>query len=376
MARRVLALLHGSVSLGLGLSLPRYIAHARAVREDARGEIAGYLSGAGVLAILLIVGVGLALVTAPHGTAGLLFGESRYGALLVPLYLCLIGLLLHTLCYGYFRGHVHMTAAGTLQVVNQGALHLVPFVVPNLTAGGVLTIVGAGWIVTSGSTMGLIVTRGALRNVRWPVRSVGRYAKELFQYGVPRLPGDLTLVGLFTLPATLAAHVSGIEAAGYVAFGLSALSMLGSLFAPVGLVLLPDATRLAAQGRRDHLRRTVWFLLVAGVGLTTLGVLVVGLAAHHLVTWYLGPAYAGAVPVLRVLMLAAVPYSVYVLMRSVLDALSVRALNSRNLAMGLIVFGVVAVSSGTVSGVSFGVAAAMMVTALLTVRDARTLLRD
>ena len=92
------------------------------------------------------------------------------------------------------------------------------------------------------------------------VKDNREYAKELLRFGVQRVPGDFILMALFALPATIVAHKSGIRAAGFVAFGISMLNVIGSFFSPFGLILLPKAGALLAAGKNRELRRQVWLL--------------------------------------------------------------------------------------------------------------------
>jgi O-antigen/teichoic acid export membrane protein len=371
LARRVLALIQGSVSLGLGVSIPRYVALARATPGGAQSPKC-YLASGLVLAIPTLAAVAAAFALAPGTVAKALLGDAKYTVLLPPLYLCLSGMMLHTLAYGYFRGCLNMAAANSLQVLNQGAAHLAPFALAGFEPSEVFVAVGTIWLVSAGTTLLTALVHD------WPLRSgcsLPRYGWELLRYGAPRMPGDIVLSTLFNLPATLAAHVGTIRDAGYVAFSLSALSLVGGLFAPVGLVLLPGAAAKMARGEQARLRHGLRRLVTAGILMTLAGVVVVELIATPLVQWYLGPAYAAAATPLRLVMLGAVPYVAYVLVRSALDALSVRAINTRNLAVGLVLFALVAWTWHSVNGVVIALSAAMATTGILSLLEIRKLLR-
>jgi O-antigen/teichoic acid export membrane protein len=374
LARRVLALIQGSVALGLSVSLPRHIAAVRAT-DPAAHQPARFLASAIVLALFVLAAVAAVFAGLPGPLALLLFGEQGYVSLLLPIYLCLGGAILHLVAYGYFRGHLNMVAANALQIVNQGLMHLAPFALAGLNARQVFTDIGIGWIFTSGLTLGTVLVRDATPGL-FSVRSLREHGRDLLRFGAPRMPGDITLTVLFNLPASLAAHLGSIVQAGYVAFSLSALSMVGGVFAPIGLVLLPDATRMVARGEKDRLARGMVRLLAVGIGLTAGGILVVELAATPLISWYLGPAYAPAATVLRLVLIGAVPYVCYVLVRSALDALSVKAFATRNLIAGLLVFAAIAAGLHSVNGLAIALSVAFTVTGLLSVWDTRRLLQQ
>jgi O-antigen/teichoic acid export membrane protein len=371
LGRRVLALIQGSISLGLGVSIPRYVALAHAAPGSGPSAKC-YLASGVALALPTLAAVGAAFALAPATVAKALLGDAKYAVLLPPLYLCLCGMMLHTLAYGYFRGHLNMAAANSLQVLNQGAAHLAPFLLTGLAPKGVFAAVGSIWLGSAGATLFAVLVQG--RNRTNPC-TLSTPCRELLRYGAPRMPGDIILSTLFNLPATLAAHVGSIREAGYVAFSLSALSLVGGLFAPVGLVLLPGAAAMVARGEQAKLRRGLKQLVTVGIVLTLAGVGLVELIATPLVKWYLGPAYSEAATPLRLVMLGAVPYVAYVLVRSALDALSVRAINTRNLAAGLVLFALLAWAWHSINGVVIALSAAMATTGILSLLDVRKLLK-
>ena len=113
-----------------------------------------------------------------------------------------------------------------------------------------------------------------------------------------------------------------------------------------------------------------------GLPLVTLGTLAVIAVAPQLVTWYLGPSHISATPIVRITALSAIPYVVYVLLRSPLDALTVRAINTRNLLIGLLTFSVlVSVFPGPLA-VGLALLAALSTVALLSIRASLTQMEE
>src|SRR5439155_778057 len=74
-------------------------------------------------------------------------------------------------------------------------------------------------------------------------------------------------------PGILVAHSADIRVAGMVAFGVAAVSMIGSGLTPISFVLLPVAARLLAAGKVRQLRSEV--VDVVGITLAATLVLVV-----------------------------------------------------------------------------------------------------
>jgi len=165
-------------------------------------------------------------------------------------------------------------------------------------------------------------------------------AGELARYSVPRVPGDLLALVLFAVPGIVVAHVSDITVAGEVAFGIAALGLVASAVFPAGFVLLPVASRLIAAGSVDRLRSQVYGVGRVVIGLILVAIVLFEVFATPIVTIYLGPAFAGSVTTLRILMLGALPWGLYISLRSVIDARHKWPVNALNVGIAFAVFAV------------------------------------
>jgi O-antigen/teichoic acid export membrane protein len=157
-------------------------------------------------------------------------------------------------------------------------------------------------------------------------------------YGIQRVPGDFGLSGLFSLPATFTSHISGITIAGYVAFGTSLLNMIGGLFAPLGLILLPKASQLVANNDFKTLKYYILKILKVTFILTILGVVFFEIFADKIIALYLGNFPSDLVMIARLIVIASLGYTIYVAIRSIIDAYYVRAMNTKNIFISLMFF--------------------------------------
>jgi O-antigen/teichoic acid export membrane protein len=183
------------------------------------------------------------------------------------------------------------------------------------------------------------------------------------------VPGEFALVGLFALPALIALRAHGVVAAGQFSAGLSLLTIVSSVFAPVGLVLLPRASAQAATGDIAGLRHLVVRMLGGGIILVIMAVIVGELLIPPFVGWYFGKDFLPAIPIFRACLLGAIPYVVYVLLRNVLDALDVRALNSRNLIITLAVLMTLCLLRTEIMSMALSLLAALTLLSILSLRD-------
>jgi len=341
LARRTVSLLFPVPVLGLSVGLPRYIGFANG-RGD-QGGAARYYGAAlwciGGAALCCFLAMNLFAKTFAY----LLFGNAGYSYLAFPLSLIVVALCIHTVVCGYFRGHMDMNRANLLQFVNLALVPILSFLVIGSSLSRTLTSIGV--ISTLVSVVGLLKT---------PFRAIAlnnlKEAGELVRYGIQRVPGDFVLMALFTLPATFVAHLKGVQEAGFVAFGISVVSMIGSVFAPVGLVLLPKATTMLARGAHRELKQHVRLILEVTLAISLAIILAIEIWIPHLILLYLGPGFEQIVPVVRTLAFGALPYSLYLVLRNLVDAHHEYGVTAAILTGGLVVFLTASFSVNRLSG--------------------------
>ena len=332
LSRRAISLLYLPLVLGLGIAAPRYIAIAMA------GALPGYSPRsfavatltAGLLPALIVI---VLMNLSPGGASAILFGSTSMSFLVPAATIALAGLTMHSMTYAVFRGRGDMNLANLLQLVNNGIVPVTAFMFVPHYAPTVLTATGVTWMLTSGAALVGVMTRD--RTKETAERPLGDHLRVLLRFGVPRVPGEFALVGLFALPALIALRTQGVVAAGQFSAGMSLLSLVAGVFGPVGLVMLPRASAQAASGDLRGLRRIVLRMLGAGIVLAITAVAIGEFLIPPFVRWYFGKDFIPAIPVFRICLLGAIPYVIYVLLRNILDALDVRAVNSRNLLITL-----------------------------------------
>jgi O-antigen/teichoic acid export membrane protein len=337
LGRRTIGFIQLPALCGMALALTRSVAIARASgREQDEWR---YLDAA--LAVTLITGAAAAwlLLGWARPFAALALGGISMAPLARALAPGIAGLILHGVAYGMLRGRQTMVPANLLQGVNLGLVPLTVFAVPGLSVPQI--IAGIGFSQLGIATIALVAIR--VRGPRLtPARVIAGYAApELLKYGAPRVPGEFALGALNALPVMVAAYYGGAVVAGQVGLGLSLLSMLSSVFAPLGQVMLPSISGRVASGETRGLGREVWLLTSICTGLTALGVILLEALAGWLLPFVFGPGFEGAVYPVRIIILGAVPYVMYVVLRNVLDAVRVAPLNAVNLFTALGAFGVV-----------------------------------
>lgn len=326
--RRTISFLQTVLLFGLGVALVRFVAMARSVPEQV-GLLRTVAKPLGLVCAAVLV----LCAALPETLSELFFGDRGHGALLPPVGLLTVGLLLHALIYSYWRGQLYMHQANLLQVVNLG---VVPCAAmwwgPDLPT--VLWATGAAWCVCSGA--GLVPVLFAKH-----VAPASTERARLLRYGLPRVPGDLVLASLLTVPVYLVNHVNGLGAGAQVAFGLTLVNLASSVYSPLSLLLLPTASGLLAAKRWADLEartaRTAWTALLSAMAMLC----VFQLVASPLLQWYLGPTGEAMVGTSRIVFIGAVFMAVFIALRSLLDAYYAAPRNTFNLlaAFGLFLAG-------------------------------------
>jgi O-antigen/teichoic acid export membrane protein len=309
----------------------------------------------------------LVLNAMPATAAVILFGTATLARLVPPATIALAGIALHSMVYAIYRGRSEMGIANAMQLVNLGLMPLLAFALSRHDAAAVLEATGIGWLAVSAALLVHILYRE--RSGLSHLAQTGRHLRTLLRFGLPRIPGEFALVGLYAIPALIAVRAHGVAVAGQFSAAMSVLTMASGVFAPVGLVVLPIASQQAATGDMASLRRMVRRILGGGILLSIAGVMLGELLIPPLVEWYFGPGFVPAIPVFRICLLGTVPYAIYILMRTVLDAVDVKAVNSRNLIISLVTVIVLCLVNRSIIWMSWSLVAALSLLGALTLRD-------
>src|SRR5262249_22660290 len=144
-ARRTISLIFPVILLGVPLALPRYIAYNGGDPDSTARYYGAALKCLAVSSVLCVVVMSLFR----RAFGYVFFGATRYSHLAFPMSLVIVGLTLHSLVYAYYRGHLQLTGANSLQFIN---FALVPIVVFSRFAASVHSVLvawGVGTILIS-----------------------------------------------------------------------------------------------------------------------------------------------------------------------------------------------------------------------------------
>jgi O-antigen/teichoic acid export membrane protein len=328
-ARRAVSTLVPLPMLGLQVGLTRYISRS-AARCDS--EAADRYYGAALRCVGLSLFLSLIILNLANGyVAFVFFGDREYSPLVLPITMMLSGLVVHSTVYAYFRGHLAMIRANLLQFVNLGLVPLICFLLVHDSAHRILLLLGASWCLVALAGICLTPAHRIFLSTRTDYF-------ELLRYGIQRVPGDFILMAFLALPVIFVAHRNGVQQAGFVAFGMSVLSMIAALFTPIGLVLLPKAGGLLAKGDNMQLRSHIFGIIRACSAVSGIATVLLLVFAARIIDIYLGPGFRQATTVLQLTILSAVPYALFSVLRNLIDAFHRNAVTALITAAGFVVF--------------------------------------
>jgi O-antigen/teichoic acid export membrane protein len=318
-------------------------------------------------ASLAIVGAGAAF---PGFWAELLLTDARYRWVLVASLVLVTGNLAYTLVFAHLRGTSEIGSANLWQL---WVMAVGPLIVVGLTATRepvpVILLLLAAVSFTALAPLLTWLARAFRRGIR--PADIRLPMRRLVRYSVPRIPGAAALAGLTAVGPLLAPYFGDLREAGFLVAAQSVLRVAEVGTAGFGLVVLPKVSALQARQQDHFLQARVEDLVGLVLHIGVFAACQLAVWAPEIVRVWLGPAYDAAVPVVRALLVALVPYLGFTLLRSVIDGIEERPVNAWNLYAALacttalsLVFGLAglgAVGLALASAAGFGVAGVLTV---------------
>jgi O-antigen/teichoic acid export membrane protein len=324
----------------LGAALARAVAAAPDRRQRDAYLWAGTLIG--LAPTLAIMAVGAAF---PAFWADLLLSDARYAAALLAVLGMILGNTVYTLVFARLRGTSEIGAANLWQL-------WVLAIGPLLVAGLLAWRAPVAWILLSFAAVSLTalvpLTIWLARAAASGIRSADLRLplRDLLRYSVPRVPGTAALAGLLALGPLLAPYLGDLKEAGYLVAAQSVFRVAEVGTAGFGLVVLPKVSALQARRLDGFIRERVEDLVALVLHLGVFVGCQLAIWAPEIVDVWLGSAYRDAVPLIRVLLIALVPYLGYTLLRSVIDGIEERPVNVWNLYAAVACTGVLSLALG------------------------------
>ena len=353
-AKRIVAFLVPTLSLGIGVGIPREVARVHGTAEE--GDQFIILRSANILILILLLALMAACFFFPIIVSKLLFSDGKYSYLLLPIIICLSGAMFNGIAFAYYRGLNQFVIANILQVCNLVLLPILTIYYLCHDIASYLIVWGSAVTIASlAVTSPFLFTR---KGSWWNSKVIYRF----ILYSVRRVPGDISLELMFVIPPIIAAHLTDFQTAGDVAFSLTLLTLVIAPLSPVSILLLPKIMGLVREQKKTRIKALVNDGLPYVIGIFMAGSIFLFILIGPLISVFLAQKGDMNLFIIKAVILTIVPYSIYVYLRSFIDALSDKAYNSLNCIVSLLAFTTVvlfcgwcvspmfAIASGIVSG--------------------------
>jgi len=329
LARRMISNIAPLLILSTEVALSRFIAMSKDPKTQSAYLLAAIIitGSAGLLFLAGALGGGRTFTT-------FVFGSPKYEALYKASLVLLEGYVLAVLVYSSLLGRQAIKAANAFQFLVMGLLPLSVayfFATPkNLSL--LVLLMGLAFYVSVGPIVFLL---GKCGFPSWAVLKTS--IKDVFTYSLPRVPAGFFLAGILTIGPFLAGKLMGLKESGFFVVGQSILRIMESFIVAFGLIALPKISQWISEGKEEYLQLKIKDLLALIFHLGLFLTIQTFIWSKEIILIWLGPEYMGIVPVMKIILLSLAPYIAYVFLRSIVDAVDVRAINMLNLFFSLLV---------------------------------------
>jgi len=328
LARRMVATTVSFSTLAMGTAVARYIGFSKS--RDLQHSY--FLSGLVLIlpSSLIIMIIGFSNI---NYLTGLVYHSQTYVSLFSASLFMVVGTSFYTVLSAFYRGQ---SKIGRFNLWRLGLTALVPLTVAWIYAESgradlVVLLIGVSFSV-SVIPLAFHSVKALLRNrnsgIRWQFR-------KLLRYGLPRTLTDFGFTGLFAMGPFLAPYFGSMKEAGYLAISQSVFRIAESGIVAFGLIALPKVARLVAEGSDEFLKERIVDIVIFIFHLGLFMTLHILLWLDQIVILWLGAQYMEAIFLMRMLLIALTPYLTYVMLRSIINAVEEKAINTLNLFIAL-----------------------------------------
>ena len=321
---------------GVGIALPRYIPIYRNSKPPRR--IAPLLGAALIYIIGVSLVVFLVCMVFSSQMQDIIIGQSGNMGLLLVALAYAFALAMAQYAYAYYRGVGNFKWYNGAQLGVQLSIVLPLIFLPELTVKGVFV----SWLVLTtllvafyiGRELWLFSRRNDTFASDTPLTS---HLNTIIKYSSGRLLADFFLFSLSAFPLIYISNAQGLQSTAYYSVGITFVTMVTPLFSFMGIILLPYVSECIAKGEIKAANRLINRLTLLYLGASLLITLILYIFTSFLTYLLFAGSYVVATDLTRIMILAILPQTIYLLFRNPIDAIAVIPYNTIILGVCLVV---------------------------------------
>lgn len=367
LAKRSLSIVFYTATLGSALAITKVLAGA--IEPDRRST---YIVSGFIVAVIPSIAFAFVVYLFADTAALWIYDDRKYANLVQAQLVLLIGQAVSVFLYSVLRGRMDFRAANVWLVYANGVSQAIAAGVTILprfaNAHTAIALSAIPLFVAIGFVAGIMLREPRRETVRFrPVMAAGR---EILKYGLPRMPSSVAFYGLFALAPLLAIRHLGVTSSGLLVSAQSIFQVIEGLTYALGFVLFPKMVSALSTHIDSALAEKIRTIVSGAVAIGAyLGIHCV-IWADVLIYVFLGPQYVSVVPIMRIMCAAIWPYTMFSLLRPVIDATDPKPLNVFNILIAIgvqaLIVGVAALASLGIASYAIGVTSSIFVLGILT----------
>ena len=322
---------------GVGIALPRYIPlYRNAVPPRPIAPLLG-ASLIYIIGVSLLVFLGCMVFSTQM--QDVIIGQSGNLSLLLIALAYAFTLAMAQYAYAYYRGIGNFKWYNGAQLALQLAIVLPLILLPVLTVKAVFL----SWLVITALMVVFFLYRG-VSSLHTPHSSLLEKHSSLLEnlrtivrYSSGRLVADFFLFSLSAFPLIYISNAQGLQPTAYYSVGITFVTMVTPVFSFMGIILLPYVSECIAKGELKAANRFINRLSLLYVGASLFITAILYAFTSFLTSLLFADSYLVATDLTRIMILAILPQTIYLLYRNPIDAVSVIPYNTIILGISLVV---------------------------------------
>ncbi len=326
LSKRVLSISQVLLMLGIIVALPRAVAY-EIESKYGQQKIPQVFNAALIITVLTTLIFACVILIHPVFWSQFFWGTPLYPKLIAVVGVYGVSFAVFNIPFAFSRGLMLFSDANIFTTATSLCSILVLLFTNNVIgfflANTVINVV-------LGVTMSLLVFTKMRFKIDLNFNAIINEAKSLLAFGVPRIPGDLALDGIMSVPVFLTAHYINTSNASSLGFAVALTSMAGAFLSPISLILLPYTSKLFSESKMPELRMHVKKIFLIFIPIMFIGTLMAFFLSSTLLKILVGEVNPITLFYIKVVSLAFIPYVSYLIVRSVLDAVFTKPVNAIN----------------------------------------------